>query len=416
MSVLSALFSLVCALGALHAKRMHDAKIVRSWQGKTWAESARAPRTTVRGAGRVRVRIVRAIHSLLGGEHSRRTVVSIRSPDLALLVTEVSSRLRAGAPVEWAWRSAFERILPRVPFEGIDEDGSPRVLKELGKEPSITRLARAEDWVRYFRARSPLARAGARAARALRTACRLAYHNGAPLASILDAVAAGLDEAEAAEEARRIASQGARTSTRILLALPLLAVCAGEAIGAHPLQRFLDGSGGTMLGVLGLSFLLAARIVSARLIARAAQAPAGLDPALACDLARAGLQAGASIPAVLESLGIASEDEDLGAVGRGLRLGLSWEMAWEGQDRPLLAGALEGAWRDGIDPEGLLVRSAAQFRSGRIAQARARAEALGVELAVPLAALLLPSFLILGLGPVLLHLVESGFSGFAGVV
>lgn len=399
MSALLALASLLLALGAILAERRREEKILRAWRGG----APRAERPRGRRAGPRGLRRPPKDGGVRPG--------AIPGPDLALLVTEVASRLRAGAPVEAAWRAAFGRLGPGAPFDGIDEDGSPAVLRELGRAPGLLEARRPDDLARVLRARSPRGRASARAARALRVACRLAARNGAPLAAVLDAVAAGLDEAEAAEEARRIASQGARTSTRILLALPFLAVLAGEAIGARPIDRFFGGGAGTLLGVIGLALLLAARLVSGRLLARAARAEEGLDPALACDLARAALEAGSSIPTVLESLGVASEDEGLAAIGRGLRLGLPWEAAWEGRTGELLARALEGAWRDGIDPEELLVRSAAQHRSRRIVEAKARAEALGVELAVPLAALLLPAFLLLGLGPVLLHLLESGVTG-----
>lgn len=335
----------------------------------------------------------------------------VEAPDLALLVADVAGRLRAGAPTEAAWRAAWERLVPALPFTGIDEGGSPRVLEGISTAPRLRDVRGPAGLARLRRARSAKGRAAARAALALGAACRLSAANGAPLAEVLDAVADGLDEAESAEEARRVAAAGARTSTRILTALPLLGVAAAQILGAAPLERFLDGGLGTVLGLVGVGLLLAARLVSDRLVARASASPNGLDEAIACDLARAALDAGASIPGVLEALGEASSDPELAAAGRGLRLGVSWDAAWEGTASPALARALEPAWIDGTAPDDLLARTAAQIRSRRLADARAAAESLGVELAVPVGALLLPAFLALGLGPVVLHLVDGGFGG-----
>lgn len=330
--------------------------------------------------------------------------------DLSILVTEVSARLKAGAPVEEAWRSAWSRVCA-AKFAGLAEDGAPIGLAGLA-QASGRRGARGGRGVgAAVRARSPRARAVRRAAEDLGTACRLSAMIGAPLASILDAVAEGLEEAEAQEEARRIATQGARTSARVLRALPLLGVALAQVMGAHPLERFADGGLGTLMAVAGASFLIASRIVSESLIARAASPPGALDEAMGCDLARAALESGASIPDVLIALGGATGDEGLAAAGRALRLGASWTIAWDSRGWELLASGLESAWEEGTAPDALLRRLAAQRRARRAADARARAEALGVQLAIPLGALLLPAFLVLGAGPVLVHLVESGFAG-----
>ncbi|WP_277063622.1 type II secretion system F family protein [Schaalia cardiffensis] len=318
--------------------------------------------------------------------------------------------MRAGAPVEHAWEASWTRLIPGVPFSGIDEDGSPRVLSELTKVPALTQIRTFSDIRRIHWLKRGRGRAVHSATLALRSACRLSASSGAPLAQILDAVADGLEESEAAEEARRIASSSARTSSRILIALPLLGIIGAQVMGADPIGTFSDAGIGSVLGLIGLTLLLASIFVSRTLIARAAGSAGELDPAIACDLAQAVLEAGGSIPQVLEAIGESAEEPTLRAAGRGLRIGLKWSRAWEERPNDPLALALEPAWTDGAMPDELLRRSARAIRVGRIADARAKAEALGVELALPLGALLLPAFLALGLGPVMLHLFEGGFA------
>lgn len=341
--------------------------------------------------------------------------------DVSILVTEVSARLKAGAPVEGAWRSAWSRVCASD-FSGLSPDGAPRDVTALADSSCFQNGLKAKGVsgkslgavVRdVVPARASRVRAVRRAAEDLSVACRLSARIGAPLASILDAIAEGLEEAEAQEEARKIATQGARTSARVLQALPLLGIVVAQVMGAHPVQRFLDGGFGTVMALMGVLFLIAAKIVSETLIARATRAQEVLDDAMGCDLARAALDSGASIPDVLIALGEASGDEGVAAAGRALRLGASWRLAWESRGWELLASGLESAWEEGCAPEALLRRLAAQHRARRATEARTRAQALGVQLVIPLGALLLPAFLLLGVGPVFLHLIESGFLGFS---
>lgn len=410
MSVPLALAALAAAAASLLASRSRRRWIIAEWGGAGTASRERpggGPRT-----GGEKQTPGRAAPSRRSTK--RRAPPGLRivtGPELALLVAEVASRLRAGAPVEQAWEASWTRAVPEIPFTGIDEDGSPGVLARIADAPAAAEVRSPSDLLRIHRARSPRGRAARSAALSLRTACRLSATSGAPLARILDAVADGLEESEAAEEARRVASSSARTSSRILMSLPLLGILGAQILGADPIGGFSDGGAGSLLGLLGLLLLLAAGLVSRALIGRAGARAGELDPAIACDLALAVLEAGGSIPELLEAIGRAAGDPGLLAAGCGLRIGVTWTRAWEGRGDDPLARALEPAWRDGAAPEELLRRSARAIRSRRMADARARAEALGVKLAIPLGALLLPAFLALGLGPVMLRLFGGGFGG-----
>ncbi|MDU0968115.1 MAG: type II secretion protein F [Actinomycetaceae bacterium] len=132
-----------------------------------------------------------------------------------------------------------------------------------------------------------------------------------------------------------------------------------------------------------------------------------VDLAVVIDLVSAGLGAGASIPSVLEALAVACDEDDLGVVGRALRLSAPWEVAWEGVSPRFapLSKALEPAWRDGVGPLPLLESAASRIRRTRHQAAKEAAEKLAVRLVVPLGVCQLPAFVLLGLVPVLVGLL-----------
>ncbi|MGV8965995.1 MAG: hypothetical protein ACOH2F_06920 [Cellulomonas sp.] len=171
----------------------------------------------------------------------RRGAAPDRPKDLAVVVTEVASQLRAGAEPGRAWAQVLGRP-DRV-------DGTPDLdlLADLG--------------------------AGERTqAAAVVAAGDLAHLLGAPLAQVLERVAEGLvAEAEAAGE-RRAALAGPRATARVLTGLPLLGVGLGAAVGADPLGVLLGGGLGTFALMAGVGLLGLGRWWIARLVGIAARA------------------------------------------------------------------------------------------------------------------------------------------------
>lgn len=178
-------------------------------------------------------------------------------PDLAAVVTEVASRLRAGTAPEAAWTLTVDRLLGPAPpgTAAAGEDGVPAAL---------TRLADhcARD-------------AGARtAARTVVAAGRLTHTLGAPLAEVLERCAATVTEAEHARDARRVALAGPRSTARILAGLPLLGLLLGAGLGTDPLAAATDGGWGSACVLLGLLLLVAGQRWTRSLVL-AAEDPAG---------------------------------------------------------------------------------------------------------------------------------------------
>lgn len=413
----------------LRARR--ERRVVRAWAGSRGASgraSGRAPECAperasgeasgrasgeVSGRGgtspRPRARFAalsRCASSTRRGEaahHRGRAQGPPSTRELALLTAEVSTRLRAGAPASSAWERALERI--GVGSAVGTDDVYPRALDEWAREPPRWRSL-------LMRARSPDAAAARASAASVVVACRFSHGLGAPLADVLDAIGDAIDDAQDVEEARRVASAGPLMSARVLAGLPLVGVMAALALGASPWGFYTSGTPGAVCASLGVLAWVAGVASCRRILARCRNADASggdTDAALACDLIASALACGASIPRALDALADACAQEPLAWTASSLRLGATWEQAWE--EAPAwadpLRDALEASWTAGTAPEGMLARCASWERRARLVDAKTRAEELSVRLVGPLGAFFLPAFLLLGIAPLLAHLMGT---------
>ncbi len=339
---------------------------------------------------------VRRLRCLAGHDtrarHRGRAIGSPTTRELSLLVAEVATRLRAGAPTSAAWGLA----LARIGAGGIMPESAsyPPILDEWAREPPR--------WELPVRARAPDA-AARRTAASVALACRFSHGLGAPMADILDAIGDSIDDAQSVAEARRVASAGPLMSARVLAALPLVGIVSALALGASPWQFYTGATVGRICALLGVAAWVAGIASCRRILARARSVDEDTDPALACDLVAAGLACGAAIPRVLDALAAACARESLAWTAHALRLGVPWDEAWEETPEWAhpLRDALESSWTSGNAPETMLARSASWERRARLAEAKTRAEELSVRLVGPLGACFLPAFLALGIAPLL---------------
>ena len=401
----------------LRARR--ERRVVRAWAGSRGAPGRASGRASVRASGeasgrcgtspRPRARFAalsRCASSTGRGEaahHRGRAQGPPSTRELALLAAEVSTRLRAGAPASSAWERALERI--GVGSAVGTDDVYPRALDEWAREPPRWRSL-------LTRARSPDAAAARASAASVVVACRFSHGLGAPLADVLDAIGDAIDDSQDVEEARRVASAGPLMSARVLAGLPLVGVTAALALGASPWGFYTSGTPGVVCASLGVLAWVAGVASCRRILARCRRADAGggdTDAALACDLIASALACGASIPRALDALADACAQEPLAWTASSLRLGATWEQAWE--EAPAwadpLRDALEASWTAGTAPEGMLARCASWERRTRLIDAKTRAEELSVRLVGPLGAFFLPAFLLLGIAPLLAHLMGT---------
>ncbi|MFQ7931925.1 MAG: type II secretion system F family protein, partial [Pauljensenia sp.] len=315
--------------------------------GEVPGRGGTSPRPRARFAALSRCAVLsRCASSTRRGEaahHRGRAQGPPSTRELALLTAEVSTRLRAGAPASSAWERALERI--GVGSAGGTDDVYPRALDEWAREPPRWRSL-------LMRARSPDAAAARASAASVVVACRFSHGLGAPLADVLDAIGDAIDDSQDVEEARRVASAGPLMSARVLAGLPLVGVTAALALGASPWGFYTSGTPGVVCASLGVLAWVAGVASCRRILARCRRADASggdTDAALACDLIASALACGASIPRALDALADACAQEPLAWTASSLRLGATWEQAWE--EAPAwadpLRDALEASWTAG---------------------------------------------------------------------
>ena len=229
--VLCALMLVTRALAAAW-RVVHERRIVHAWM---------RPAGSRQSAERV---WMRRLHRHVGrgesGRHRGRAQGTPTPRELSLLVAEVATRLRAGAPTSAAWGLA----LARIGAGGFMPESAsyPPILDEWAREPPR--------WELPVRARAPDV-AARRTAASVALACRFSHGLGAPMADILDAIGDSIDDAQSVAEARRVASAGPLMSARVLAALPLVGIVSALALGASPWQFYTGATVGRICALLG---------------------------------------------------------------------------------------------------------------------------------------------------------------------
>lgn len=226
--------------------------------------------------------------------------------------------------------------------------------------------------------------------RSLAVAWRVATASGAPLAPALRGFAEGLRDREAARRDIRIALAGPRSTARIVMGLPAIAVLLGLLMGVDLVATLTTPIGaGAVVG--GLLLVGLARRWMRRLLRAAAPPPPTVGLALDLLAVAAG---GGGPPEAAAAL-----------VERELSRARLIEPG--GGDADALAALVRLSRATGA-PLGELARAdAAEARAAARAAARESAERLAVRLMLPLGACILPAFLLLGVVPMLLGLLSS---------
>lgn len=307
--------------------------------------------------------------------------------NLAVVCVEVAGRLRGGDPVDVAWGKTWARATGEEQV-ALTPDAVPVGLAQMKTDTSQMVVA----------------------------ATRFSTGIGAPLVEVLLSCAGSLNQLQEGAAAQKVAFAGPRLSARVLTALPIVGLLGGELLGMGSVTWLLSGTIGWTVGILGVLFAAAGHLVSGRMTAHAQEGQLqALQAPILCDLAKAGLEGGGAVPAVLQAMGNALGEPAFDRIAKELMLGARWLEAWDPLPARglLLCQALQPAWEDGVAPVPLLTQMAADARRRAVTDAKEAAERLSVKLAVPLGLLLLPSFVLLGLVPVLFMLIGS--QGLAGL-
>ena len=228
----------------------------------------------------------------------------------------------------------------------------------------------------------------------LAAAWSVAEESGAPLAASLRDLAAGLrDEAQMRREVRA-ALAGPAASARLVTTLPLLAVLFGATLGFDTVAVLFANPLGLACLAVGSALLWAGRHWNAALAARASRGRG--DAGLELELLAIAMSSGASIERAREVVGRAMGDHRL--VADGARH---------------VDTVFELATRAGAPVAELLRAEALRLRRAARAAGAERAAALGVRLMVPLGLCVLPSFVLLGVAPLMISVISGTLGGAA---
>lgn len=229
--------------------------------------------------------------------------------------------------------------------------------------------------------------------RVVAAANSLAAHSGAPLAAAYERLATALRALERVAERRAVLLAGPRATIRLVTSLPPAALVLGALLGFDPMAVMLTPLG-LLLLVLGGCLLTAGYLWAARLTARLARLDvvAGLE----CEFTWIALSGGAP-PS--EALRRVADHAD--------RAGAEWvrldRLRRDGPVQTVFSAA--AALGSPVGP--LLLAEAESERSRAQARLEAAAERLGVRVLLPVGVCILPSFVLLGVVPVLLAVLEG---------
>lgn len=230
--------------------------------------------------------------------------------------------------------------------------------------------------------------------RGLAAAWRVASDAGAPLAPTLAELAASLrDLAETGREVQ-VALAAPIATARMVMALPVVGVLFGLALGFDTLGTLFGTPAGLVCLVVGAGLMLAARFWNRRLVRSAA--PTVHSPGLALDLVAIAASGGASTERAIRAVEGACD-----------RSSIPLEA-----DRSAIDSVLLLSRRAGVPAAALLRSEAAEARRRARSDGARRAATLSVTLMLPLGLCILPAFMLLGVAPLLIAVISSTVAGF----
>lgn len=280
--------------------------------------------------------------------------------DAAASVRTLAVLLQAGARPVAAWRH-------------LSEAGDPRA------ERIVARCDHAQELVAAIAAEGG-------AWSDVAAAWEVATVVGAPLADTLRSLAEALQDSASAADDVRIALAEPAGTARLLLWLPFAGLLLGFALGFDTIAVLVTDPLGIVSLVAGLGLVLTARRWTSRLVRNAQPEPG--TPGMHAELVAVALSGGAAIPRALSLVA------QSGASHR------------EGEGESTEA-VLELSRSGGVPAGELLRASAAQRRHEARVRGRLRAARLSSRLLLPLGACTLPSFLLLGVAPLMLSVLRS---------
>lgn len=299
----------------------------------------------------------------------RRSDVT-RTSEVAEVIVRCAAILRGGVPPGRVFgKLSAEAGAPHAVGE-IDRrvDAGASVAESIAAEPG-------EEW------------------KLLAAAWSLAENSGSPLGPVLDRMVAALRSIEALSERRSVLLAGPRATVRLVLALPPVALGLGWLLGFDPSPVLLSPLGAVLLSV-GMFLLLCGALWTRALTKRVEQADqvAGLEFDLVwIALSAAGVHQEA-VRCVVDNID-------------------RFRVHWVPFDAFLRESGLQLTLRRaravGAPVQATLLDAADTVRLRSLAEMERAAERLGVRILMPLGVCVLPSFMVMGVLPVVISMVSG---------
>lgn len=214
---------------------------------------------------------------------------------------------------------------------------------------------------------------------------------GAPVAASLRSLSGTLRDMGQTQRDVRSALAGPRSTSRVVMALPLVGLCFALVLGSNPIDILLSPLG-LLCMAMGTSLMAIGWRWSSRMARNAI--PEDASPGLFVDLAAIALSGGASV-----ERGLAAVDTTIETLGSG-------------RDRGAADEVIALAERAGVPAADLLRSEGARLRREVASEASQRAARLSTRLMIPLGLCVLPAFMLLGVAPMMIGILSSTQIGF----
>ncbi|MDR2538635.1 MAG: type II secretion system F family protein [Bifidobacteriaceae bacterium] len=238
---------------------------------------------------------------------------------------------------------------------------------------------------------------------------------------------------------------GPKTTSVVLMCLPLFGIGMGYLLGQNLLLTYIDGGTGTVIFVIGIGFLVLGKKITDKMIRNSfpdssfiSVGPPVLDESFGTGVDEIGsikagevgpstlvdqcfilelvavcLRAGTSIVRTLACVGRSwQSNPELSSylinVSTSLKHGDTWEQAWHQVPMSLqgLENCLELGFKDGQSVDARIHGYIEQIQNAQELDLNLRGEKLGVKILLPLGLCYLPSFITLSLIPLIIALVQ----------
>jgi tight adherence protein B len=222
---------------------------------------------------------------------------------------------------------------------------------------------------------------------------------GVSLGSTLEALGCILKSIEDLEESKVTAISGPKATVKLLQFLPLVGLLLGFLMGANPIVTLLTNPIGIIALAIGVLFAILGRRWTNRIVKDFDKIEVfefSTDPRVMLTLIKSAVLGGASIMRAIECLEVLDASR--------IRLDVPFHLS----GLPDYMICLEDAYKNGTTPIPIIDSKIEELNLLISLKCKEASEKLGVELVIPLGLCFLPSFICIGVVPIILSFFIQG--------